>query len=111
MYRTSAASAPRSEEHTSELQSRQYLLSFPPRRSSDLDPPQQLTVGSAHAGLDRSVNVVSLERFPACITPLGPNVVGIEEHLAREPVVGGRAGAPHVPHERGQRAQIGRAHV
>src|SRR5947209_8414449 len=27
---------PRSEEHTSELQSRQYLHSFPPRRSSDL---------------------------------------------------------------------------
>src|SRR3712207_4120953 len=26
----------RSEEHTSELQSRQYLPSFPPRRSSDL---------------------------------------------------------------------------
>src|ERR1035437_10388222 len=26
----------RSEEHTSELQSRQYLLSFPTRRSSDL---------------------------------------------------------------------------
>src|SRR5882757_7384645 len=27
---------PRSEEHTSELQSRQYLHSFPTRRSSDL---------------------------------------------------------------------------
>src|ERR1044072_7813961 len=28
----------RSEEHTSELQSHRYLLSFPPRRSSDLRP-------------------------------------------------------------------------
>src|SRR5581483_11137543 len=34
---TSAATSSRSEEHTSELQSRQYLHSFPTRRSSDLD--------------------------------------------------------------------------
>src|SRR3712207_4138912 len=31
-----ASPSPRSEEHTSELQSRQYLPSFPTRRSSDL---------------------------------------------------------------------------
>src|ERR1035437_3427892 len=31
----------RSEEHTSELQSRQYLHAFPTRRSSDL-PPRRL---------------------------------------------------------------------
>src|ERR1035437_1873241 len=35
--------AARSEEHTSELQSRQYLPSFPTRRSSDLE-------GGSHAG-------------------------------------------------------------
>src|SRR5947209_6023676 len=32
----------RSEEHTSELQSRQYLYSFPTRRSSDLKQRRQL---------------------------------------------------------------------
>src|SRR5947209_4285859 len=35
--RPNAGSKPRSEEHTSELQSRQYLHSFPTRRSSDLE--------------------------------------------------------------------------
>src|SRR5215217_2785760 len=35
MY-TNPSSSSRSEEHTSELQSRQYLHSFPTRRSSDL---------------------------------------------------------------------------
>src|ERR1035437_5324536 len=34
----SARRRPRSEEHTSELQSRRYLPFFPPRRSSDLRP-------------------------------------------------------------------------
>src|SRR5581483_7502043 len=34
------AGAGRSEEHTSELQSRQYLHSFPTRRSSDLRAPR-----------------------------------------------------------------------
>src|ERR1035437_6576308 len=34
--KTLSRSCPRSEEHTSELQSRQYLHSFPTRRSSDL---------------------------------------------------------------------------
>src|ERR1035437_5656981 len=38
------ASAIRSEEHTSELQSRQYLHSFPTRRSSDLY--KQIDLGS-----------------------------------------------------------------
>src|SRR5947209_6196532 len=36
-WRSRSLTVPRSEEHTSELQSRQYLLSFPTRRSSDLD--------------------------------------------------------------------------
>src|SRR5947209_6344475 len=36
--RVLAQSGVRSEEHTSELQSRQYLHSFPTRRSSDLVP-------------------------------------------------------------------------
>src|SRR5947209_8172386 len=35
-YWSRTASMERSEEHTSELQSRQYLHSFPTRRSSDL---------------------------------------------------------------------------
>src|SRR5947209_1922019 len=34
----------RSEEHTSELQSRQYLHSFPTRRSSDLDHISQTNI-------------------------------------------------------------------
>src|SRR5947209_1822417 len=36
--RCRSSSLTRSEEHTSELQSRQYLHSFPTRRSSDLGP-------------------------------------------------------------------------
>jgi hypothetical protein len=68
------------------------------------DPPQQLTVGCAHARLNCSVDVVRPERLPA-LASLGPNTVGIEEHLAREPVVGGRARAPDIPHQRDQRAR------
>lgn len=67
------------------------------------DPPQQLTVGRTHARLGSSVDVVRLERLPA-LTSLRPYAVGIEEHLAREPLVGGRARAPDVAYERGQRA-------
>src|ERR1035437_9421152 len=37
--RISSRNASRSEEHTSELQSRRYLHSFPTRRSSDLGSP------------------------------------------------------------------------
>src|SRR3712207_4001128 len=37
-YEPKRAAYARSEEHTSELQSRQYLHSFPTRRSSDLAP-------------------------------------------------------------------------
>src|SRR5947209_6806350 len=46
----------RSEEHTSELQSRQYLHSFPTRRSSDLAayalcrPPGHHATATAHGG-------------------------------------------------------------
>src|SRR5690606_38367923 len=61
---TRSTPAPRSEEHTSELQSREnlvcrlllevhcalcYLLSFPTRRSSDLHPGDDLVVGVPHA--------------------------------------------------------------
>src|SRR5215217_9556317 len=53
---------------------------------SHADPPQQLTVGGTHARLGRSVDVVRLERLPA-LTSFSPNAVGIEEHLAREPLV------------------------
>src|ERR1035437_9247989 len=53
-----AAIEDRSEEHTSELQSRQYLHSFPTRRSSDLQgdhgsPPRQAPPGVRGQGQRR----------------------------------------------------------
>src|SRR5215203_5394266 len=64
--------SPRSEEHTSELQSRQYLHSFPTRRSSDLGH----VVDHALAALDSEVDVDVGHRLAA----------GIEEALEEEPV-------------------------
>src|ERR1035437_7692419 len=47
---TSRAAISRSEEHTSELQSRQYLHSFPTRRSSDLCPRPRIALEKMRSG-------------------------------------------------------------
>src|ERR1035437_8108936 len=59
----------RSEEHTSELQSRRDLHSFPPRRSSDLPPDRRLEV----------LDLVDLQRVDAAREVL-PAVVADHEH-------------------------------
>src|ERR1035437_9306935 len=49
-----ACASDRSEEHTSELQSRRYLHSFPTRRSSDLRKKRRLKYADYRNAADRN---------------------------------------------------------
>src|SRR3712207_3822441 len=92
--RASAPPTYRSEEHTSELQSRQYLHSFPTRRSSDLSLQTRLQLHQALGKRFREVYAIQRKS-----TPLEAYVVGFPTGVAVGPCcydTNPRTGSPRV---------------
>src|SRR3712207_3040015 len=102
IWRTSASAASRSEEHTSELQSHQYLHSFPTRRSSDLRPartpcPRPGCGAGPYPSLGGPPDAPLVQwrphRLPTAAQPLRTPGLGLRACSARSP----RFGAPALP--------------
>src|ERR1035437_346408 len=79
-----SAMSVRSEEHTSELQSRQYLHSFPTRRSSDLDVDRVVVMAGVDEHLGARAGLLGQQVGHAPVGDVGRVERGLEGLVLNE---------------------------